>query len=107
MSYQSLCHLHQASCLLKKHITFDYDGQCSKYIRINPAEICNITSLKVNSVLERDQNQPFLTSLLSNLIYFDNGSMIQYYNYESYQNYEKAIKTMKSYQIYEQLSKAG
>ena len=30
VSYQGLCQLHQASCLLQKEINFDYDGQCRK-----------------------------------------------------------------------------
>ena len=55
------------------------------------------TSLKVNSVLEREPILPILTSMHSNLIYFDNGSMIQYYaikTIKSYQNCEKAIKKL-------------
>ena len=31
VTYESLCHLHQASCLLQKPIIFDYDGHCSKH----------------------------------------------------------------------------
>ena len=61
----------------------------------------------MNSVLEREPNLPILTSILSNIIYFDDSilqlskaikTMKSYQNYESYQNYqnyEKAIKTMK------------
>ena len=30
VTYQSLCHLHQASCLLQKPIIYDYDGYCKK-----------------------------------------------------------------------------
>ena len=30
VSYQGLCQLHQASCLLQKEVNFDYDGQCRK-----------------------------------------------------------------------------
>ena len=33
VTYESLCHLHQASCLLQKPIIFDYDGHCSKYFK--------------------------------------------------------------------------
>ena len=56
------------------------------YLNINIFHTRSVTSLKVNSGLEREPNLPILTSILSNLIYFDNGS-VQYDNYERYQNY--------------------
>ena len=52
------------------------------------------TSLKVNSVLEREPNLPILTSIFSNLIYLNNSS-IQYYNYEKLSKLSKLWKLSK------------
>ena len=68
VTYQSLCHLHQASCLLQKPIIYDYDGYCKK---------CEVSSFYVPTVNPPNSRLPnSLSSLICSFIFISGKFLI-------------------------------